>query len=116
MDRPVVKGEEGDKWRGVYWEGPGKKVTENIIGTNSRIIMDRAINFIKSEATANNPFFSTIWFHTPHSPVIAGERHRSFYSDLPMKAQHWYGCLTAMDEQIGRMRAVIGQQELPIIQ
>ncbi len=109
MDRPVEKGERGDKWRSIYWEGPGKKVTDNITGTNSRIIMDRAVNFIKNETTANNPFFSTIWFHTPHSPVIAGERHRSLYSDLPMKAQHWYGCLTAMDEQIGRMRAVLEQ-------
>jgi arylsulfatase A-like enzyme len=104
MDRPVEKGETGDPWRGVYWEGPGKPVTEGIEGSNPRIIMDRALRFIENEAESSRPFFAVIWFHVPHSPIAAGKEYLDLYPDLSIKAQHWYGCLTAMDEEIGRLR------------
>ncbi|MDB4384310.1 sulfatase-like hydrolase/transferase, partial [Akkermansiaceae bacterium] len=41
----------------------------------------------------------------PHSPVIGGPKYREMYQDQPEHAQHYYACLTAMDEQIGRLRA-----------
>ena len=31
-----------------YWSGPGRRVTENIDGDDSRVIMDRAIPFIRN--------------------------------------------------------------------
>jgi arylsulfatase A-like enzyme len=91
-------------WPSAFWTGPGRIETENVGGDSSRVIMDRAIRFIETEAAAGKPFLAVIWFNTPHSPIAAGDEHRRPYAQLPIEAQHWFGCLTAMDEQIGRLR------------
>ena len=88
-----------------YFTGPGEKVTENTVGDDSRVIMDRAIPFIRDSVEAGNPFFTVIWFHTPHSPVVGGEKYRAMYGDQPVSDQHYYATITAMDEQMGRLRA-----------
>ena len=65
--------------------------------------MDRVIPFISSGIENNQPFLSVIWFHTPHLPVIAGKKYRDMYSQYNKDIQHFYGCITAMDDQIGRL-------------
>lgn len=92
-----------------YWTGPGEYATENLDGDDSRVIMDRAIPFIRKAAESGTPFFAVIWFHTPHSPVLAGPRHREMYAEFSEGEQHFYGCITALDEQVGRLRAELGQ-------
>jgi arylsulfatase A-like enzyme len=86
-----------------YWTGPGEKVTDNLEGDDSRIIMDRVLPFIQSSVNNNQPFLSVIWFHTPHLPVITGHDYRDLYLGYDEDIQHFYGCITAMDEQIGRL-------------
>ncbi len=90
-----------------YWVGEETKATENLEGDDSRIIMDRAVPFIEEKAKAGQPFFTVIWFHAPHLPVVAGPKHRMLYSDLPEAAQHYLGCITALDDQMGRLRKVL---------
>ena len=94
----------GDPWKGgqPYVEN-GALVTENLSGDDSRIIMDRALPFI--EKNQEKRFFATIWFHAPHEPVVAGPKYRELYPKAGTKRQNYYGCITAMDEQIGRLRA-----------
>ncbi|MBN1342513.1 MAG: sulfatase-like hydrolase/transferase [Phycisphaerae bacterium] len=99
------KGKAGRPFGTYYWSGPDRRVTENLDGDDSRIIMDRAIPFIEQAATRRKPFLAVIWFHAPHLPVVAGPKHRALYKDQPVGAQHYFGCITAMDEQIGRLRA-----------
>ncbi|MFP4621039.1 MAG: sulfatase [Bacteroidales bacterium] len=94
----------GDSFGTYYWITEGCIATDNLEGDDSRVIMDRAIPFMESAIQQDQPFFSVIWFHTPHSPVIAGSKYREMYDHLPENKQHYYGCLTAMDEQIGRLR------------
>jgi len=88
-----------------YWTGPGEYATENLQGDDSRVIMDRAVPFIRKAAEDDVPFFAVVWFHAPHEPVRAGPRHRAMYSDFSEGEQHFYGCVTALDEQVGRLRA-----------
>lgn len=95
---------EGFKWKDRYWTGEDKMVKEPLVGDDSKIIMDRSIDFIRKQSDENRPFFSVIWFHTPHTPVVAGNDHRALYKEMSMEEQHWYGSITAMDEQIGRLR------------
>ncbi len=102
-----TKGAKAGKPFGThYWTGPGQRVTDNLKGDDSRVIMDRVIPFIE-DAVAHNkrPFLAVVWFHAPHLPVVAGPTHRAIYQDQPAAAQHYYGCITAMDEQVGRLRA-----------
>ncbi len=90
-------------WGGSIYVQNGKPVTENLDGDDSRIIMDRAIPFIEKSILDEKPFFATIWFHTPHEPVVAGPEYLAKYPDLPIGQKHYYGAITAMDEQIGRL-------------
>ncbi|MBI9016909.1 MAG: sulfatase-like hydrolase/transferase [Phycisphaerae bacterium] len=105
-DRPVKKGQRSDgfRWRDYYWTGPGQMVDEWLEGDDSKIVMDRALEFIDRKQKQEKPFLSLIWFHTPHTPVVAGDDDRAAYPDQPIDAQHWFGAITAMDRQIGRLR------------
>jgi arylsulfatase A-like enzyme len=87
-----------------YWEGPGKYATENVEGDDSRVMMDRVIPFITQAVKAGDPFLAVVWFHAPHQPVKAGPRYRAMYSQYSEGEQHYYGCITALDEQAGRLR------------
>jgi len=86
-----------------FWHN-GSIEKANMNGPAARIVMDRAIPFIRRSAGNNQPFFATIWFHEPHEPVVAGPEYRAMYKQCTRPEQHYYGCITAMDEQIGRLR------------
>ncbi len=89
--------------RALYWHN-GKNVTKELKGDDSRIIMDRVVGFIRKAAKNKEPFLAVVWFHTPHLPVVAGPEHRKMYSQYSEDEQHYYGCITALDEQVGRLR------------
>ncbi|WP_010582585.1 sulfatase-like hydrolase/transferase [Schlesneria paludicola] len=92
-----------------YWTGPGEFATTNLDGDDSRVIMDRAVPFIREAVKKEQPFLAVIWFHAPHEPVKAGPAYRAQYADRSPKEQEYYGCITAMDEQIGRLREELRQ-------
>jgi len=91
----------------AYWGEQGNRITENLEGDDSRVIMDRVIPFIQKSVETQQPFFTVIWFHTPHTPVVAGKNYLDLYKDLSEEQQHYYGCVTAMGEQIGRLRQTL---------
>jgi len=110
MTRPVEYGEgtlTGKKmapWPAGFWH-EGERPTEiEIAGDSSRLIMDEALKFIRDSTSAKRPFFAVVWFFTPHSPISAGHEDREKYPGLPIREQHWFGAITAMDRQIGRVR------------
>jgi arylsulfatase A-like enzyme len=90
-----------------YWNERGIEVTDHLDGDDSRVIMDRAIPFIQSAAEAGKPFFTTIWFHAPHLPVVAGSPHTNHYDGASLYERNYFGCITALDEQIGRLRETL---------
>lgn len=117
---PMIKPKQGSRqqfWNAVspddeivdyntrYWTGPGQSETENLSGDDSRIIMDRVIPFVRTSVEQDKPFFAVVWFHAPHWPVVAGEKHKAPYKDLDDFHQNHYGSITALDEQVGRLRA-----------
>jgi arylsulfatase A-like enzyme len=94
----------GEFYGTYYWTGEGNRVCDNLEGDDSRVIMDRVIPFIRDAARRGKPFLAVVWFHTPHSPVVAGNDYRDRYPGVEPDFQHYYACITAMDEQIGRLR------------
>ncbi len=95
---------EGGPFGTYYWSGPGQRVTENLKGDDSRIIMDRVLPFIDDAVAQKQPFLSIVWFHSPHLPVLTDQKYRSPYADLSEGQQHYYGVISALDEQVGRLR------------
>jgi arylsulfatase A-like enzyme len=100
---PVADASEANYYGTAYWSN-GDKVTEELRGDDSRIIMDRAIPFIRQAAANNTPFFTVVWFHAPHLPVVAGPEYTKRYSEYDKYQQHYFGCITALDKQVGRLR------------
>jgi arylsulfatase A-like enzyme len=97
--------------RALYWHN-GNNITEGLEGDDSKIIMDKAVPFIRKAAKNKKPFLAVIWFHAPHAPVVAGPKYRQMYPQYTLDQQHYYGCITALDEQMGRLRTLLRQLEI----
>lgn len=87
-----------------YWNQQGQRLTEDLVGDDSRVIMDRALTFMRTAAERQAPFLCVIWLHAPHLPVVAGESYTMRYAGRSKYEQHYFGCITALDDQIGRLR------------
>ena len=97
----------GEPYGTYYWTGPGEVATDNLEGDDSRVIMDRVLPFIEQAVREKRPFLAVIWFHTPHLPIVAGGKYLELYRDEPGLGPHYQGAVTAMDEQVGRLRNVL---------
>ncbi|TWU46073.1 Choline-sulfatase [Rubripirellula tenax] len=105
----------GQPWKGGFpYMHNGVEATENLDGDDSRVIMDRVIPFIEERVAAgpDERFFATVWFHTPHEPVVAGEKYKRLYADRGNSRQNYYGAITAMDEQVGRLRSKLRELKI----
>jgi len=94
---------EAEKYGTYYWKGIETAETENLEGDNSRVLMDRVIPFIENSVENSNPFFSVIWFQTPHLPVVADEKMMSEYDQYSHVEQIYYATISGMDRQVGRL-------------
>ena len=77
---------------------------ESLLGGAARVVVDRAIAFMETAVQQNTPFLSVVWFNAPHEPIEAGPEYLAMYPDSG-DAAHYYGCITEMDDQVGRIRA-----------
>ncbi|MBI3281701.1 MAG: sulfatase-like hydrolase/transferase, partial [Acidobacteria bacterium] len=76
-------------------------------GEGSQVVVDAALDFIRSASARKQPFLAVVWFGSPHAPHQALELDRRLYSSQPEKLQHFYGEITAMDRAIGNLRKEI---------
>lgn len=77
---------------------------ESFKGDSSEIIVDEALKFIGHQVAAEKPFFTVIWYGTPHSPWMALSKDEKPFGELSEKSQKHYGELVAMDRSIGALR------------
>ena len=105
-------GDAGVEYGTAYWKHNGEKETENLDGDDSRVIMDRVLPFIEKSKAANRPFFSVVWFHTPHLPCVAGPEYAKMYAKYSLDERNYYGCISAMDEQVGRLISFLKKEGL----
>lgn len=96
-----------------YWKDVEEKPKmETLKGENTKLIMNQAINFMQETILRDQSFFTVIWIHTPHLPVVADKDYRAIYKDYSHQEQLYYGSITAMDEQIGRLKNFLSQQNV----
>ena len=77
---------------------------EEHTGDSSEIIIGEALKFIQTKTAAQQPFFTVIWYGTPHDPWVADDADKKAFTLLREKAQEHYGELVAMDRSIGTLR------------
>jgi arylsulfatase A-like enzyme len=82
-------------------------VAEKFRGDGSDIAMDEALKFIRKSAGAGKPFFTVVWFGNPHTPHEALPADKAAYAKLPEKDQNYYGELTGIDRNVGKLRAAL---------
>lgn len=80
-------------------------VFEQFAGDSSEIAVAEALKFITNSVNNKKPFFTVVWYGTPHSPFIAGPDDEAIFSDLKKDSANHYGELVAMDRSIGHLRS-----------
>jgi arylsulfatase A-like enzyme len=101
---PIDKPNHGILFGTYYWKETGEKETRELTGDDSRILVDELINFIEKD-NGREPFFAVVWFHAPHLPLVAGAPDQQAYSNFNFFDRTYYGAVSAMDREIGRLRS-----------
>jgi arylsulfatase A-like enzyme len=104
-------------------------------GESSEILIREAIRFIDRSKKADKPFFTVVWFGSPHEPYSGLPADLALYDDLPSKyskkvkltsnetggqvtrsqgevLRERYAEITAMDRAIGTLREHLGREGL----
>jgi arylsulfatase A-like enzyme len=90
---------EVDPW--LSRQGRAEKLT----GESSEVVVAAALEFIRRQRAANQPFLAVVWFGSPHAPHMGTEADLALYSDLPERQRHFLAEITAMDRAMGKFRA-----------
>jgi arylsulfatase A-like enzyme len=95
-------------------ESTPKIVTESLSGDDSEVMVDKVIPFIEKSRDANKPFLAVVWFHAPHEPFHAGPDDLALYDEnlYSDDERNYYGCVTAMSRQIGRLNQYLKDNNL----
>jgi len=82
-------------------------------GESSEILADEALDFIRRVHAGGQPFFTTIWFGSPHGPWQALDKDLALYQAVASpKLRARLGEITALDRAIGTLRK--GLRELGV--
>ena len=109
---------------------------EQFKGEGSEVVIDETIRFIGKATQSQRPFFTVVWFGSPHEPYSGLAEDLALYNDLPENykqrvvrltgmetglpverpldqvLQERYAEITAMDRAIGRLRDYLKDQGL----
>ncbi len=77
---------------------------EEFLGDSSEIIVEQSLDFMGRQTRAQQPFFTVIWYGTPHSPFKAAPEDMEPFKNLDELSRNHYGELVAMDRSIGTLR------------
>ncbi len=82
-------------------------VPEKFHGDGSDVVTDEALKFIRKQAAAGKPFLTVVWFGNPHTPHEALPADKAIYSALAEKDQNYYGEITGIDRNVGKLRTAL---------
>lgn len=82
-------------------------VPEKFHGDSSDITTEEALKFLRRQTGAGRPFLAVVWFGSPHVPHRALPADKAAYRHLPEKDQDYYGEITGIDRNVGRLRAAL---------
>ncbi len=64
---------------------------------------ERAVQFVRTAARRDEPFFLYLAFNAPHNPMHAPKKYKERFSHLPWDRQIMAAMIGAMDDQIGNV-------------
>jgi arylsulfatase A-like enzyme len=85
---------------------------EQIKGESSEIVVNEATRFIEKAKGQSRPFFTVIWFGSPHAPYVGIERDLAIYKDAPEQLRARFAEITALDRAMGQLRQYLRKASL----
>lgn len=74
-------------------------------GESSKIVVDATIDFIEENKGSDKPFFTVLWFGSPHGPHEGIEQDLAHYEDvMDEELKHRFAEITVMDRAIGDLQ------------
>lgn len=80
---------------------------EKMQGEGSEVIVEEALQFIRRNAEAKQPYLAVVWFGSPHNPHVGTDADLALYADQPASQKHFLAEITAMDRAMGKLRAAL---------
>ena len=81
---------------------------EIIRGESSELVVAEASRFVRRVVAEKRPFFTVIWFGSPHGPYSGTKEDVALYSGVAKEElRHRFAEITAMDRAIGQFRATL---------
>ena len=74
---------------------------------DASFLVDNFERFMGEALHATKPFVALVHFHNVHIPYVATPEFRAMYPDATSNEKDYYGALTMMDAQVGRIRALL---------
>jgi len=79
-------------------------------GYSSELIVQEAIDWLKTKWDRSKPFCLFVWFHAPHEPIATGPEFMEMYEGK--KEAIYYGNVTQMDHEFGRLIKTLDEMKL----
>ncbi len=95
-----------DLWRNgeETWDYNGQYLTE--------VITQKAVEYIRQAAKAQQPFLTYVAYNAPHYPMHAPKKYMDRFPDLMWDRQIMAAMLSAMDDGVGEIMAEVERQGL----
>ena len=97
-------GNTPDYWGNDYFDDTYFRngTPEKFEGFCTDVFCDEALKYI--ESNPGKPFFGFLSLNAPHLPFVCPEKQKAMYSDLEPGLQEFYGMISNMDDNIGKLR------------
>lgn len=99
-------GQAPDYWDNAYFDDTYWKngTPTKFSGYCTDVFFSEAMTFIEQQRQASRPFFAYIATNAPHGPMHAPPGDAALYSDQEPELANFYGMITNIDHNVGRLR------------
>ncbi len=104
-------GQTPDIWDNAYFDGAyfHNGDIEPAKGFCTDVFFEQGEIFIRTSVSEKKPFLAYIALNAPHGPLHAPQKYMDMYADQPKDIQAFYGMITNIDDNVGRIRALLKQ-------
>jgi arylsulfatase A-like enzyme len=102
-------------WRNTYtdtWFRHEDGQIRQSKGYCTDVLFDEAMHWIDQSRSANKPFFCYLPLNSPHCPLLVPEKYSQPYADQPPAIAFFLGMMANIDENMGRLTAMLDQMGL----